>query len=90
MADLSQYTPDEEYTDLDERLRAEEPPFQQDDTNPSRAMQAEAMLRSEEPPISDEDTSPSLVSRAMLSDNWPPDRRGGRGASSRPWAARAA
>ena len=61
MAD--QRPPDEEYTSLDERLRAEEPPIEQEDTSPSKVLHTEMLLRADEPPISADDTNPSLIAR---------------------------
>jgi murein DD-endopeptidase MepM/ murein hydrolase activator NlpD len=61
MAD--QRSPDEEYTGLEDRLRAEEPPVEQEDTSPSKAMRTEMLLRADEPPISADDTNPSLIAR---------------------------
>jgi murein DD-endopeptidase MepM/ murein hydrolase activator NlpD len=55
--------PDDGYTSLDDRLRAEEPPIEQEDTSPSKAMRTEMLLRADEPPISADDTSPSLIAR---------------------------
>ncbi len=55
--------PDENYTSLEDRLRAEEPPIEQEDTSPSKAMRTEMLLRADEPPISTDDTSPSLIAR---------------------------
>ena len=66
--------PDEEYTSLEERLRAEEPPIEPEDTSPSKAMRTEMLLGAEEPPISAEDTSPSLIARPA---HRPPARSGG-------------
>jgi murein DD-endopeptidase MepM/ murein hydrolase activator NlpD len=74
MADESQRTPEEESTSLEDRLRAEEPPVEAEDTSPSKVLRTEALLRVDEPPIRADDTSPSLVSRP---DSRPPKQRAG-------------
>lgn len=47
---------------LDERLRREEPPVADDDTSPSRRIDAAQRLAAEEPPLSADDTSPRPIS----------------------------
>jgi len=69
MAQHPEYPQDEatprEPSDLDRKLRAEEPPILADDTSPSRPVDASAALahrlRAEEPPVSADDTAPTHV-----------------------------
>jgi murein DD-endopeptidase MepM/ murein hydrolase activator NlpD len=74
MAEESQRPPEEDYDiSLEDRLRAEEPPVELDDTSPSKVLRTEMLLRAEEPPISADDTSPSVISRP------PGQKQGGSG-----------
>ena len=57
---------------LEDQLRGEEPPINDEDTNPSHAVHLEELLRAEEPPVIAEDTHPSLAAHPFLSDDWPP------------------
>jgi LysM repeat protein len=62
---------------LEDQLRAEEPPINDEDTNPSQAVHLEEQLRAEEPLVISEDTHPSLAAHPFLSADWPPQGGGG-------------
>jgi murein DD-endopeptidase MepM/ murein hydrolase activator NlpD len=66
-------------TQLDLRLRAEEPTVRLDDTPPSgTTLRLEERLRAEEPPLYADDTNPSIITRTQVSGSRVERGRGGK------------